>query len=90
LGELRPVDPTLGVNGQDQPRKSVDPRRPLRGDPDMSLELRGQVIATRPGGMGQRTDRDGAVGSLQTAACVLDQVETARRCLGKSRSQFPL
>jgi hypothetical protein len=56
----------------------------------MRLELRGQVIATHPGGIGERTDRDRAVRSLQTPACVLDQDERARRCLGKSRSQFLL
>jgi hypothetical protein len=84
LSELRPVDRTHGVYGQDQSRKAVVPRHPLRGDPDMSFELRGQVIATHPGGIAQCTDWDRAAGTFQTTARLLDHVETERRDLGES------
>src|SRR5689334_2033838 len=90
VGEFRPVDRAPGVHGHDQLGEAVDPRHPLRGDPDMGLELRGQVSAAHPGGVGQRTHRDRATGSLQAPGCVPDQAETARRRLGEPRSQFPL
>lgn len=49
-----------------------------------SAMKRGEVIAAHPCGIGQRTDRNHAVGSLQTPACALDQAQTARRRIGKS------
>jgi hypothetical protein len=73
LGELWPVDRARGVHGQDQPRKAVDPRYPLRGDPDMRLELRGQVIATDAGGSGQRTAARLGV-ALKPDRCAYDLV----------------
>src|SRR5689334_5625661 len=86
VGEFRPVDRAPGVHGHDQLGEAVDPRHPLRGDPDMGLELRGQVSAAHPGGVGQRTHRDRAAGSLQAPARMPDQAETARRRLGEPRS----
>src|SRR5215213_10129164 len=47
--EFRPVDRTHGVDGEDQSCEAVDTPDAFRGDPDVRLELGGQMVAADPG-----------------------------------------
>ncbi len=90
LGELGPVDRMQGVDGEDQSREAVDPRHSLRGDSEVGLELSGQMVTADPGAVGQRPDRDRTPGGLQAPGRLGDQLEAARRCRDKPRSQLIL